>query len=92
MQRLRVLRGFRYLARGRMQQIDQLPVLQAIKAVLSLPAIFHQSGLLQLRKMRGNAALAGGQNLLKLGHRKFFPLQQQQQAEPVGIGQHSQRF
>ena len=42
--------------------------------------------------MGGNLALPFGQNLLQFGDRQFFLFEQEQDAEPVGIGQQPQRF
>ena len=75
-----------------MQQVHQLPVFQPVEAVLALLAVFHQTRLLQLREMRGDAALAHGENLLQFRHGQFFAFEQQQEPQPAGIGQHSQRF
>ncbi len=87
-----VVRCLGDLARCRVEQIDQLPVLQPIQAVLSLLAIFHQTRVLQLSKVSRNAALAGGEYFLEFGYGKFFALEQQQKPHPVGVCQYSQRF
>jgi len=66
--------------------------LQPVEIALARAAVFHQAGLLQLRKMRGDGALAHHQNLLQLGHGELLPAQKQQNAKPVGIGQHTENF
>ena len=50
------------------------------------------AGLLELGEMRRDAALADGQDFLQFGHRKLLALQQQQDANPVRIGQQPKRF
>ena len=54
--------------------------------------VFDEASLLQLREVGGDGALAHDQDLLQLGDRKFFALEQQEDAEPVGIGEHAQDF
>ena len=61
LQRPRILIGFGNFRRRGMQQIHQLPVFQNIQTVLALFPVFHQPGLLQLRKVRGNPALPRSQ-------------------------------
>jgi len=58
---------------------------QLVKAVLAGAAVPDQAGLLQLRKMRRDGALAHDQNLLQLGHGEFLAAEKQQNAEPVGF-------
>ena len=72
--------------------LDRAPCFSRYKNVLAVAAVVHQAGLLQLRQVGGNAALAHGQNLLQLGHGKLLALQQQQDAEAAGIGQQAQGF
>jgi hypothetical protein len=42
--------------------------------------------------MRGDGALAHGQNLLHLGHREFLIAQKQQNAQAVGVGDNAENF
>ncbi len=65
---------------------------EAVEAVLAGAAVFDQAGLLELGEVRGNRALAHDEDLLQLGHRELFGLEQQQDAEPVGIGYDAQDF
>ena len=99
-QSFRVLLGFGNLGRGLPQHasicenpFDSAPRwLQPVQDALSVAPVLHQSGLLQLRQVRGNAALAHAQDLLQLGHGKLLALHQQQDAEAAGIGQQPQVF
>ncbi len=76
-QGLPVLLGFRDFAGRLAQQIHQLGGrVQTVEGVLARAAVVHQTGLLQLRQMRRNLALALGEDLLQLGHRKLLLLQQ----------------
>jgi hypothetical protein len=42
--------------------------------------------------MRGDGALAHGQNLLQFGHGELFASQKQEDAQPVGIGDDAKDF
>jgi hypothetical protein len=42
--------------------------------------------------VRGDGALAHRQNLLQLGDGEFLSRKQQQNAEPVGVGQDAENF
>ena len=65
---------------------------QAVEGVLAGAPVVHQAGLLQLRQVGGNVALALRQDLLQLRHGQLFLLQQQQQPQPAGVGRQPQRF
>ena len=65
---------------------------EAVEGVLARAPVVHQSGLLELRQVGGNLALALGQNLLQLGHGQLFLFEQQQNAQAVGVGRKPQRF
>ena len=92
LQSFRIVRDFRNLLSSRAQDRQQSAILQAIKAVLAQPSIFHESRLAQLGQVRRDAALTHRENLLKLGNRQFFAFQQQQDADSRGIGKQPQRF
>ena len=66
--------------------------LQPVQDALAVAPVLHQPGLLQLRQMRRNAALAHAEDLLQFGHGKLFALYQQQDPEAAGIGQQPQVF
>ena len=63
---------------------------QAVEDALAAAAVLHQAGALQLRQMRGNAALAHVQNVLQFGDGELFAGHQQQDADAAGIGQQAQ--
>ena len=86
---------FGNLGGGLAQSFDQrAPAerLHAVEDVLAGAAVLDQPRLLQLRQVRGDRALPGGEDLLQLGHVEFLAFEQQQDAEPVRIGQQPQRF
>ena len=63
-----------------------------VKIALAGAAVLHQPGLLQLREVRGDGALAHHQNLLQFGDGEFLSAQKQQNAQPVGVGQDAENF
>jgi len=65
---------------------------EAVEAVLPDSAVLYQSSLLQLRKVRGNRTLTHDEDFLQFGDRKLFGLQEQEDAEPVGIGYDAEYF
>ncbi len=65
---------------------------EAIKGVLSHAPVFHQAGLLELRQVGGNLALALGQNLLQFGYGQFLLFEQQEDAQAIRIGRQPQGF
>ena len=92
-QRLLVLRGLGNFHRGLAEKLHQFGGRrEAIKGVLPHPAVLHQAGLLELREVGGDLALALGQDLLQLGHRQFLLLEQQQHAQSIGVGRQPQGF
>jgi hypothetical protein len=90
---LPVFHRFRHFAGGFAQQLHQLRGRrQPVEGVLAGAAVVHQPGLLELRQVRRNAALALREDLLQLRHRELLLLQQQQQPEPVRDRPPPQRF
>jgi hypothetical protein len=65
---------------------------EPVEAALAGAAVFDQAGLLQLREVGGDGALAHGENFLQLGDGKLLAAQQQQDAEPVGVGDDAEDF
>ena len=59
---------------------------QAIKIVLANAPVFHQPCLLELGEMGGDGALAHNEDFLQFRDGKLLALEQEQDAEPVGIG------
>jgi hypothetical protein len=68
------------------------PRAEPVEAALAGAAVFHQASVLQLRQVRGDGALAHGQNFLQFGDGKLLAAQQQQDAEPVGFGDDFEDF
>jgi hypothetical protein len=55
-------------------------------------AIFNQAGLLELRQVGGDGALAHDEDFLQLRHRQLLALEKEQDAEPVGVGYDAEDF
>ena len=65
---------------------------EAVKAVFAGAAVFNQAGLLELREVGGDGALAHDENLLQLGDGELLAAQKQENAEPVGVGDNAESF
>ena len=65
---------------------------EAVEAALAGAAVFDQARLLELREVGGDGALAHDQDFLQLGDGELFGLEQQQDAEPVGVGYDAEDF
>ena len=65
---------------------------EAVKAVFADAAVFDQAGLLELGEVGGDGALAHDEDLLQLGDGELFGLEQQEDAEPVGVGYDAEHF
>ncbi len=46
----------------------------------------------ELREVRGDSALPHGENLLQLSDRQFLLREQEEDAQPVGVGKNPKRF
>ena len=64
----------------------------AVEIVFARSAVLDQSGLFELREMRGDGALAHGEDFLQLGDGELFLFDQQEDAKPVGVGHDAQNF
>ena len=65
---------------------------EVIKDALTVAPVLHQTGPLQLREMRRDAALPHAQDLLEFGDRQFLALHQQEDPQPARIGQEPKVF
>ena len=63
-----------------------------VEIALAGAAVFDQAGLLELGEVGGDGALAHDQDLLQLGDGESSPLQKQQNAEAVGVGDDAESF
>ena len=63
-----------------------------VEAVLTLLAVFHEIGLLELGEMGGDAALAEAEDFLEFGDGEFFAVEEQEDAKAIDVADGSQRF
>jgi hypothetical protein len=77
--------GFGDFGGGGANDVDELAVFELVEAVLALFAVLDESGLLQLREVGGDAALAKSEDLLEFGDGELFPVQKEQNPKAVHI-------
>jgi hypothetical protein len=92
-QRLEVLAGLGDFAGRFVEEAHEVRGrFETVESVLAGPPAGHQAGLFQLRQVGRDAALPLGQDLLHLGHRQLFLLEQQEQPEPARVRRQPQGF
>ena len=77
---------------GGFEDGEEFAGLQAVEAVLALAAVFDKAGLAELREVGRDAALAHGEEFLKLGDGELFAVEQEENADAGGVGEKAERF
>lgn len=65
---------------------------KAVKDVLAGAAILDQIFRFQVGEVGGDGALAETEDFLEFGDREFFPFKEEEEAEPVGVGEEAKSF